>query len=95
MLIIGPFTTRSKDVFDMYYLSKKVDKEKLNDCFESYIYLDSTIKENNLDDILRRIHFVFNDKRFRKTVFNTNRNWVDVDTELILSELELFIQRLK
>lgn len=95
LLIIGPFTTRSKDVFDMYYLSKRIDVEKLNDCLESYIYSDSTIKENNLDNILKRIHFIFKDKRFRKMLSSTNRNWVDVEIEVILSELELFIHQLQ
>ena len=38
LLKFGAFSTRYKDVFDIYYLIDKIDARKLSFCFRSYIF---------------------------------------------------------
>ena len=39
LLKFGPFSTRYKDVYDMYYLKNSVDRVKLMVALDTYIYL--------------------------------------------------------
>ena len=38
ILKFGPLSTRYKDIFDIYYLSKLVNFKKLNECFKIPLY---------------------------------------------------------
>ena len=64
ILKFGPFSTRYKDVFDIYYLSSLVDSSRLLRCFEYYIYDDSGMRENNISDIILRLKRTFGDKSY-------------------------------
>jgi predicted nucleotidyltransferase component of viral defense system len=46
ILKFGSFSTRYKDIFDIYYLSKLVNFKKLNECFKTLIYDDEGLREN-------------------------------------------------
>ena len=47
LLKFGPFSTRYKDVYDMYYLKDFVERDKLMVALDTYIFNDGTMKENN------------------------------------------------
>ena len=77
--ILGTFSGRVKDIFDLCYLSKYVDSEKLFDCIQTYIIEDSDMFENNMDDIKRRVNRVFGDREFIRTVENSGKdNWLRI-----------------
>ena len=46
LLKFGPFSTRYKDVYDIYYLKDSVNREKMMVALDTYIFNDTTIKEN-------------------------------------------------
>ena len=45
LLKFGQFSTRYKDIYDMYYQCGKMDEEKLEKCFHSYIFDDPGMQD--------------------------------------------------
>lgn len=83
--------TRYKDVFDIYYLKETVDPAKMAFCMNKYIYEDSTIAVNNIDDVISRLEMVFSDKNYIKEIKKSKKNWIGIDEEKVLREdIEFF-----
>ena len=59
LLKFGVFSTRYKDIYDMYYHCDKLDVQKLKVCMDSYIFNDFGMRENNMADVIKRVEKVF------------------------------------
>lgn len=94
LLKFGSFSTRYKDIFDMYYLSSLVDKKSLMLCFEKYIFEDAAMKENNLEDIVRRVTATFKEGNYRKKLETTETNWLSIDSNKVLNDILCFFTKL-
>lgn len=94
LLKFGTFSTRYKDIFDMYYLKDHIRKEKLWDNLNVYIFNDEDMKENCISDIVRRLQRVFSDKRYRQTLNRSDKKWIDENIDVILNELLEFIKKI-
>lgn len=64
LLRFGPISTRYKDIYDMYYLGQKVDKNKLIECIDSFIFKDTSMRENSIEDIVKRLELSFANKTY-------------------------------
>ena len=64
ILKFGPFSTRFKDIYDIYYLLDKVNEERLLQCFDTFIFADDGMRENDIVDILKRVRTTFEDKQY-------------------------------
>lgn len=94
-LRFGQFSTRYKDLFDLYYLEDHVDIQKLKDCIKTCIFDDPTMKEDNMDAVRVRISSTLNEKRFRAGIESAgNRNWVQVDVDTVISSIEEYLKKL-
>lgn len=91
----GVLSNRYKDIFDMYYLIQFVDKEKLKQCLDVYILDDPGMRENELQDIYRRINMVFNDKMYRKNIDTRDANCLDENTDTVLKGIMEFLRKLE
>ena len=93
ILKFGAVSTRYKDMYDMYFLSvlTGINDEKLRECIRILILNDSAMRENSSDELLRRIHRVFENRNFRRTLEPAKKNWLDVESSTVLSELEKFL----
>lgn len=78
-LRFGPISTRYKDIYDLYYLSRNVDKGKLNACLMSFIYNDPKIKENDIDGVISRVDKAFNSHTFINRLESSDKRWIDED----------------
>jgi len=87
LLIFGSNSRRYKDIYDMYYLKDIVNKEKMKYIVDLLIFKDAEMRENNLEDIIKRIKDTFNDKRYLERVSKSNQRWIDCDIEMITKEL--------
>lgn len=92
LLKFGPLSTRFKDVFDLYYLSKEVDLEKLSICLETYIYGDPKMKENDISDIRMRVKMTFENPIYRKTLESSDKNWLGESLDTVLNGVLEFLQ---
>ena len=87
LLKFGAASTRFKDVFDMYYLSSKISLETLRECIDEYIINDKGMKEEYYQDIINRMEKTFSNRRYLERLSDSGKNWLDVETETVLSEL--------
>lgn len=94
LLKFGPFSTRFKDIFDMCYLMDLLDLAKLGICFEAYIFDDPGMRENNLEDICQRVKSTFASDRYVARLSDSRKNWLDMETSLVLEKLTTFLESL-
>lgn len=94
ILKFGAFSTRYKDVFDIYFLSSLVDKDKLSDCLEQLIYDDDGMRENNINDILRRVSKTFKDRTYLSRLKTSQKNWLDKDLNTVLNGIIDFLRNI-
>ncbi len=83
LLRLGSLSTRYKDVFDLYYLFQHVDKEKLQMCLSIYIFEDSRMRENTMDEIYVRVEKVFLDKLYSNNLKTRNVNWLGEEVDVV------------
>ena len=90
LLKLGQLTTRFKDIYDMYYLLPKIDKEKLISLIEVFIYEDEKMFEKDMDAITNRLERVFKSGLFLSNFETSNKNWVDVQNQRVLNDILIF-----
>ena len=95
LLKFGTFSSRYKDIFDIYYLLGHVDKDKLNKCLATYILDDPDMRENDMPGIYRRVNMIFKDKLYRKNLDTRDNNWLGDDLNKILKGILEYINQLK
>lgn len=64
LLKFGPISTRYKDIFDIYYLSNYVKREKMISYLKTYIFNDTDMREKDIDSVVNRIKMTFNNKDY-------------------------------
>lgn len=94
LLKFGTFSTRYKDVYDMYYHAGHMDKNTLLRCFHTYIFDDPKMRENELDDIVRRVSFIFSDKRYLGRLDISDKRWIDDDIDAVTRTIIDFLKSL-
>lgn len=93
LLKFGTFSTRYKDVYDMYYQCGKMDEQKLISCLHTFIFDDSGMRENDMSAILRRLNFVFRDKIYRGRVDKSDKRWLDADIDEVFSGIMEYLNK--
>ena len=91
LLKFGTFSRRYKDIFDLYYLSSKVDIIKLLKCLDKYIFTDSGMKENDMTDVIHRINTILNNRTYQNRIKTSRRNWINKDIKQLVAELLQFL----
>lgn len=91
LLKFGTFSTRYKDVYDMYYQCGKMDEQKLISCLHTFIFDDSGMRENDMSAILRRLNFVFRDKIYRDRVDKSDKRWLDAGIDEVFTTIEEYL----
>lgn len=81
LLKFGTFSTRYKDVYDMYYQCKcgKMNEQRLMACLHTFIFDDSGMRENNMPAVLKRLNFVFRDEKYKTRVDKSDKRWLDAE----------------
>lgn len=77
LLRFGSASTRFKDVFDLYYLSRRIRKTVLRTYMKLYIYDDGKTRENNIAAVVRRLQRIFANRRYMKQLSNPVYAWLD------------------
>ena len=94
LLKFGPFSTRYKDVYDMYYLKDFVNREKLMVALDTYIFNDATMKENTGNDIVRRLKVAFSDKGYIGRLGTSDKRWIDEEISVVTNGLLEFVAKI-
>lgn len=94
LLKFGGNSTRFKDIFDMCYLSDLVETGRLRDCLEEFIFNDSGMRENNMQDINRRVGKTFSDRRYVSRLSGSRKNWLEMPIGDVLSKITDFLKEM-
>lgn len=95
LLRFGPLSTHYKDIFDLCYLSDHVKSDKLMKCIDTYVFSDSSMRENDMAAILKRIERTFSDKLYRKNIERSVRlNWLGIKVDEAFSKITSFLETL-
>ena len=94
ILKFGPLSTRYKDIFDIYYLSTLVNFKKLNECFKTLIYDDEGMRENNIDEIIKRVKNTFSNRIYIRNLTTSKKNWLDVEQNIVLEGIIEFLNKM-
>lgn len=92
VLKFGSFSTRYKDVFDIYYLSDKINRNKLEKCLDVLIYSDVGMRENTIEDIIKRVEKTFNDKIYINRLKSSDKNWLNEDIDRVCNSILTFLK---
>lgn len=95
VLKFGALSTRYKDIFDIYYLSSVLDRNILKSCLKILIYDDVGMRENSIDDIIRRVEKTFNNRSYISKLKTSKKNWIDVDINIVLKDITDFFKSIK
>ena len=94
ILKFGAFSTRYKDVFDIYYLCGLVEADKLRRCIDELICSDEGMKENSMQDIQRRVSNTFQNRTYLNRLKASRKNWLGVELETVLNGIMKFLGEL-
>lgn len=94
LLRLGIISTRYKDVYDLFYLSTRVDQSVLKQYLRICIYEDEGMMENDIGDVESRLTRVFSSRQFIRRMSNPNYAWLDVSAETVAATLLKFIHDL-
>lgn len=93
LLKFGTFSTRYKDVYDMYYHSWKMNEEKLLQCLQTFIFDDPGMREKDMDAIVKRLEFIFSDKAYEHRVDTSDKRWLDDDIRDIFDNILEYLKK--
>ena len=94
LLKFGTFSTRYKDVYDMYYQCEKMDETKLIQCMQTFIFDDPGMRENELKDIIKRLKSVFGDRTYKQRVDKSDKRWLDDRIEDIFARIVNYLEEI-
>lgn len=95
LLRFGAVSTRYKDIFDMYYLCKNLDKKRLFVCLETYIFKDEEMRENDIEGVLKRVRRTFEDKSYLERLNTSDKKWIDMDASKVTAKILEFLEECK
>lgn len=93
LLKFGSFSTRYKDVYDMYYQCGKMNKEKLFQCLHTFIFDDPEMRENDMNAIIKRVEFVFRDNAYKQRVDKSDKRWLDDNIGDVFSDIVEYLRQ--
>lgn len=91
LLRFGSASTRFKDVFDMYYLSRRIRKTVLRTYMKLYIYDDAKMREKDVAGVVRRLQRVFANRRYMKQLADPVYAWIDESPNDVTAQLVDFL----
>lgn len=95
LLRFGSASTRFKDIFDMYYLSRRTKRAAVRKLLKEYIFDDVKMRENAISDIKARLDRIFGNKMFMRNLSRPVNAWLDVPPEEAAASITAFISSLE
>ncbi len=96
LLKIGARSTRYKDLFDFYYLinNGNLNKKKLLKAIDVLIINDDSMRENNIEEIIKRITTIFNSNNYKRYLSSPKVNWLDITVDEAIDNVIKYLSEL-
>ena len=90
----GIVSRRPKDVFDMYYLSSRLNRDVVRTYMASLVYANTRCKERSKKEVLDSLQRTFSSKRYLSKLASARVNWLGVSPKEATSAVAGFIASL-
>jgi hypothetical protein len=89
LLILGRFSTRYKDLFDIYYFitASNLDKTKLARCINEFVLEAEDMREASMSDIVLRLSEIFRNKAYLKKADTAHNNWIEIPIDEVTTKI--------
>lgn len=89
LLRFGIRTTRYKDIFDIYYLINETDikKDDLLNIMNTLIIKDTTMREKNIEDIIKNLNTTLNNSIFKQSLLDAKNNWLEISVDQVINNV--------
>ena len=96
LLRLGRFTTRYKDIFDLYYFisSTGLNRDALVNNISEYIFNVEGMREKNIGDIRKRLNEIFQNRTFLERASSARSNWLELPIGDVTRRILLFIDEI-
>ncbi len=91
LLKFGTFSTRYKDIYDMYFQCGRMNKQKLLKRLHIFVLDDKGMRENTMNDILRRLKSIFSDKMYKDRVYKSDKRWIDTNIDEVFARIITYL----
>lgn len=95
LLRFGSASTRFKDIYDMFYLTKSIRREVVRVFLKSYVYDDLEMRENTLTEIDNRLRRIFSSKTFMSNLSKPANAWLDESADGVANQIISFVLSLE
>lgn len=93
MVRFGARNTRYKDVFDIFYLSDRVNMNQLKDCIQKYIFNDPTLRNvSDMKAVVTRVERMFTNPDYLRELKRSGKNWLEISVDEVLEKDLAFIK---
>lgn len=94
LLKFGIRSTRYKDIFDFYYLInyEKLDKNKLIHYIDILILKNKICDENSVDDIIKRIKTILNNRKYKNMLNTADNNWLEMPIDEVIKSILKYLE---
>jgi len=89
----GIVSTRTKDVFDMYYLSQTLNRRTLKRCLDVLIIKNRKCPLRKVDQIVDAIGRTFASKRILRDMSSRKANWLGLPPQTVTTGLLAFLKQ--
>lgn len=87
-------STRYKDIYDLYFLTEYIDKNKLKTLIENIIYKNQDLKVDNINAMIENLNGIFSNDRYLNNLKNPRHNWIEKETEIVTEKIISFVKGL-
>ena len=87
ILKFGSYSTRYKDFYDLYYLRNKLNYKEISKCLDVFVFEDEGMRENTVDDIIKRLRRIEDDNKFLNELKKSKNNWLSVNLNTVIKEI--------
>jgi len=95
MVRFGVRNTRYKDVFDICYLTERVNMNQLKDCIQKYIFNDVTLRNvSDINTVIQRIERMFKSPDYLREFHKSHKNWLDISDDEAIEKVLSFIKNI-
>lgn len=94
LLIFGSNSRRYKDIYDMFYLKDVAEAQRLLKIIDYLIFNDDGMRENTMNDIIRRVSNTFKDEQYLRRVSESRQRWIDDDIHDIANGITDYLRKL-
>ena len=93
MVRFGTRNTRYKDIFDICYLSERVNMDQLKECIKKYIFDDETLRNvSDMPAVIGRIERMFTNPAYLRELHKSGKNWLDISDDEALEKDLAFLK---